>query len=164
MGGTASASLTVTAAVVAVPPTIAKAFAPLAILVNGTTTLTFTLNNPNAGTALSGVGFTDTLPAGLVVATPNGLAEHVWRHGHGGLPAPAASGWSTEACPPAAPARSRWSVTGLTGGLKGNTTSAVTSTEGGTGGDRGGVPRGRRAAGVSRRRRSPRRSGRQASS
>ena len=69
-GGTASASLAVIA-----PPTIAKAFGTPSILVNGTTTLTFTLTNPNAGTALTGVGFTDTLPAGLVVATPNGLAS-----------------------------------------------------------------------------------------
>ena len=44
------------------PPTIDKAFAPLAISVGGTTTLTFTLTNPNAATALTGVAFTDTLP------------------------------------------------------------------------------------------------------
>ena len=67
-GGTASASLMVVA-----PPTIAKSFGAASIAVNGTTTLTFLLTNPNAATALTGVGFTDTLPAGLVVATPNGL-------------------------------------------------------------------------------------------
>ncbi len=58
--------------IVRAPLTIAKAFVPPGILVNGTTTLTFTLTNPNAGTALTGVGFTDAFPAGLAVAaTPN---------------------------------------------------------------------------------------------
>lgn len=50
-------------------PGIAKAFAPATIGVNGTSILTFTLSNPNA-TALSGISFTDTYPAGLVNATP----------------------------------------------------------------------------------------------
>ena len=51
-----SATLTVTAA----PATIAKAFLPAGIPVNGTSTITFTLTNPN-GIALTGAGFTDTL-------------------------------------------------------------------------------------------------------
>jgi uncharacterized repeat protein (TIGR01451 family) len=50
-------------------PGIAKAFAPATISVNGISTLTFTLSNPNA-TALSGMSFTDTYPVGVVNATP----------------------------------------------------------------------------------------------
>ena len=55
------------------PPTITKAFGAGTIPLNGSTTLTFNLSNPNAGTMLTGVGFIDSLPAGLVVSTPNGL-------------------------------------------------------------------------------------------
>ena len=55
------------------PPTIVKAFGAAGIGVGGTTTLTFTIDNPNAVTTLTGVGFNDTLSGGLVVATPNGL-------------------------------------------------------------------------------------------
>jgi uncharacterized repeat protein (TIGR01451 family) len=50
-------------------PGITKAFAPATVPVNGVSTLTFTLSNPNA-TALSGMSFTDTYPAGVVNATP----------------------------------------------------------------------------------------------
>ncbi len=51
------------------PPTITKGFVPASVAVTGTSTLTFTLNNPNATSALSGLAFSDTLPAGLTVAT-----------------------------------------------------------------------------------------------
>ena len=51
-----------------VKPTIAKAFSPNPIAVNGTSTLTFTLTNPNSA-QLSGVTFTDTLPSGVQVAS-----------------------------------------------------------------------------------------------
>lgn len=70
-GNTASANLTVVA-----PPGIAAAFNPSSMPVNGTSTLTITIANPAANTvALSGVAFTDTLPANMVVATPNGLTN-----------------------------------------------------------------------------------------
>src|SRR4030088_2451254 len=55
------------------PPTISKTFGAASIPLNGTTQLSFTLSNTNAGTMLTGVGFTDSLPAGLIVSTPNGL-------------------------------------------------------------------------------------------
>jgi uncharacterized repeat protein (TIGR01451 family) len=54
---------------------IAKAFSPNTILQGGTSTLVFELTQANF--AIPGgsvdIEFTDTLPAGLVVATPNGL-------------------------------------------------------------------------------------------
>ena len=62
--------------VVISPPVIASAFNPGTISLNGTSTLTFTVSNPAANTdPLTGVAFTDTLPASLVVSTPNGLSN-----------------------------------------------------------------------------------------
>src|SRR5262249_58366089 len=76
---TANATVTVVA-----PPTISKAFGAASIPLNGTTTVTFTISNPNnpgtpANGDLTGVAFSDTLPvsggpgsATLVVSsTPN---------------------------------------------------------------------------------------------
>ncbi|WP_347260646.1 hypothetical protein [Rudaea sp.] len=62
----------VTATVTAVvPPTVSKAFSASPIHAGSPTTLTITLSNPNAATALSGVSLTDALPAGTYVyATP----------------------------------------------------------------------------------------------
>jgi len=58
----------VTATVTAiVPPTASKAFSTSPIQTGSPTTLTITLNNPNASTALSGVSLTDALPAGTYV-------------------------------------------------------------------------------------------------
>ena len=50
------------------PPTIAKAFAPSTITSGGTSTITFTLTNPN-GVLLTGANFTDTYPATMVNTT-----------------------------------------------------------------------------------------------
>ncbi len=66
-GNTSNASVTVVG-----PPTISKAFNPTSIALNATSTLSFTITNPNTASALSGVAFTDNLPAGVVVAaTPD---------------------------------------------------------------------------------------------
>lgn len=56
------------------PASITSAFTPALIGVGSTTptALSYTLTNPNASTALSGVSFTDTLPAGLAIDNPNG--------------------------------------------------------------------------------------------
>jgi uncharacterized repeat protein (TIGR01451 family) len=48
-------------------PTLTKAFAPNPITVGGTSTLTFTLTNPNT-VPLTGAAFADQLPTGVVVA------------------------------------------------------------------------------------------------
>lgn len=50
-------------------PTLTKSFSPTTVAVNGTSTLTFTVTNPNNNVALSGIAFTDTLPDGLTVAS-----------------------------------------------------------------------------------------------
>ena len=56
------------------PASISSAFTPALIGIGSTTptALSYTLTNPNASTALSGVSFTDTLPVGLAIDNPNG--------------------------------------------------------------------------------------------
>ncbi len=58
----------------ATPPTFSKAFAATSIPVNGSTTLSFFISNPNP-VPMTGISFTDILPAGLVISTPNGLVN-----------------------------------------------------------------------------------------
>ncbi len=125
-GNTASANITVVA-----PPTITKAFGAATIPLNGSTSLTFTITNPNASVALTGVAFTDTLPAGLVVATPNGLSSTCG----GTATAVAGSGsvsLSGGTLAVSASCTLSVNVTGTTAGVKNNSVQ-VTSTEGGTG-------------------------------
>ncbi|NJD88158.1 MAG: DUF11 domain-containing protein, partial [Betaproteobacteria bacterium] len=58
--------------VTVVQPALTKAFAPATIAQGGTSTLTFTLTNGAGNPAQSGINFTDTLPANVVIAaTPN---------------------------------------------------------------------------------------------
>lgn len=127
-GNTATASITVAA-----PPTISKAFGAASIPLNGSTSLSFTINNPNPSTALTGVGFTDTLPAGLVISTPNGLTGSC---GAGTITATGGAGVvSLSGATLAAGGSCTFSVsvTGTTGGGKNNVTGSVTSAEGGVG-------------------------------
>jgi uncharacterized repeat protein (TIGR01451 family) len=125
-GGTASATLNV-----GIPPTITKAFGATDIALNGTTSLTFTINNPNT-IPLTGISFTDSLPAGLVVATPNGLSNTCGgtvtaTAGSGSI---SLSGGTTSA---SGSCSISLNVKGSTAGAKNNTTGLISSTETGPG-------------------------------
>src|SRR5262249_27073003 len=112
-------------------PSITKQFGATSIPLNGTTSLTFNITNPNTNVALSGLAFTDSLPAGLVVAaTPNlsntcgGTATAV--AGSGSVSLSAGTLASSASCTVSV------NIQGTTAGVKNNSVT-VTSTEGGTG-------------------------------
>lgn len=66
-GGSGSNQTSGATVIVSLPPTIAKAFdTPKAVSINGLTTLTFTLTNPNSMN-LTGGSFTDDFPSGSVL-------------------------------------------------------------------------------------------------
>ena len=95
--------------------------------------MTFTITNPSANTvAESGVAFSDTLPSGLVVATPNGLSNTCGgtataTAGSGSISLTGGSIAANSSCTVAV------NVTGTTAGTKNNTSGSVSSTNGGTG-------------------------------
>ena len=111
-------------------PTISKSFGAATIPLNSSTSLSFNLTNPNS-IALTGIAFTDNLPAGLLVATPNDLTGSC---GGGLITAGAGSGAiSLTGATLAAGASCTFSVNviGITEGVKTNTIAIVTSIEGG---------------------------------
>jgi arabinogalactan endo-1,4-beta-galactosidase len=115
------------------PPNFTMAFAVADVALNGSTSLSFTLSNPNTGTSLSGIGFTDTMPAGLMVATPDGLNGNC---NTGTITANAgSSSVSLSGATLAAGATCSFtvSVSAVAAGVQNNATTAVTSTEGGSG-------------------------------
>jgi hypothetical protein len=125
---------------IAAPPTVAMAFGAASIPVGGTTSLTFTITNPNAvptvdvrpagfftGT-LTNISFTDTLPAGLLIATPNNLGGSCG----GVITATAATNLvSITGLTLAGGATCGFGVDviGVAPGTQANTTGAITSTE-----------------------------------
>jgi sugar lactone lactonase YvrE len=128
-GNTAVASITVVA-----PPILSESFGAPSIAIGGVpTTLTLNIQNSNSTATLSGVGFTDSLPSGLSIATPNGLTNSC-----GGIvTAAAASGsitLSAGTLPVSASCAVVVNVIGTSLGLQNNSTGNVTSNEGGTGG------------------------------
>lgn len=115
------------------PPNVSVSFGAPSIPLNSTTSLTFTVANPNPLMPLSGVGFADTLPSGLSVATPNGLSSSC---GGGTMTAAAGSRSVTLSSAGIAPSKTctaSINVIGTTAGAMTNTAGGVTSNEGGSG-------------------------------
>ena len=128
-GGTSTSYAIDTISVIA-PPVIAKTFAPAAILLDGTSELSLTIGNPNGHAALSGVGFTDILPAGVTVTDDEGSSAC------GGTitrTAPSTIQLSGASLAAGATCTITVTVTGTSTGTKVNTTGNVTSAEGGSG-------------------------------
>ena len=126
-GNTASANLTVASA-----PTITKAFGAASILLNASTSLTFNISNPNVSLALTGISFTDTLPGGLQVATPNGLTTTcngtaTAAAGSGSISLSGASVALNSSC------SISLNVQGVGAGVQNNTTGPISATESGAG-------------------------------
>jgi uncharacterized repeat protein (TIGR01451 family) len=116
------------------PPTLTKTFGAASIPLAGSTSLTFAINNPNSSATLTGIAFTDTLPAGLIISTPNGLTGAC-----GGGTISATQGTKVITLSGATLAASgscnfSVNVTGTAYGTQNNTTGKVSSNEGGTGG------------------------------
>jgi hypothetical protein len=116
--------------VVVAPPQISIAFTPTAIGLNGIAKFRFTLSNPNQSVALSGIGFTDLLPAGLEVAAAPDIQNAC------GGSVNAAGGnitLSNGAIAAGASCTISVNITGTTIGFKDNTAGAANSLEGGAG-------------------------------
>jgi hypothetical protein len=116
------------------PPTIGKAFGAASILIGQSTSLTFSIANPNPTfTTLTNINFSDGFPSGLVVATPNGLTNTCG----GSISAPSGSagvGMSGVTLAPGASCTWSINVTATSAGAKNNTTNAISATESGVGG------------------------------
>jgi hypothetical protein len=128
-GAPASANL-----FVGLPPSITASFAPTSITLGATTTLSFTVKNPNATTTLSGIALFDALPAGLVVASPTGAQGTC---GGGMLTAVPGSGMFSFAGGQLAPGTSctvSLIIDATQAGISQNTAGPVSSTQSGVAG------------------------------
>ena len=126
---TAPTPLTASIDVVA-PPSISAAFGTNLLGLDGTTSLGFTITNPNPTFALSGVGFTDTLPAGLTIA---GQPTNTCGGSFAGDPGSNNFGLSGGQISPASTCTVSVAIAASTTGALTDTTTQVFSTEGGIG-------------------------------
>jgi uncharacterized protein DUF11 len=122
----------VTGAAAQSPPTISKAFSSASVGLNESVTLTFTITNPNPATDLTGVSFSDDMPAGLLIVNPDSLG------GTCDTSVVTLSPSNISLVGTTIPANSSCTlsidVLATAAGDQVNTTGAITSTEGGTGG------------------------------
>ncbi len=115
-------------------PTLVKSFSPTSVAIGGQSTLTFTVTNPNS-TGLSQVAFSDNLPDGVVISTPNGFAGSSCFNAVVTADAGSSSVGMTGALLHAGESCTfNVNVTGTTPGSKVNTTGNVSSAESGPGG------------------------------
>jgi uncharacterized repeat protein (TIGR01451 family) len=123
--GTATATLTVVAA-----PGFAKAFVPAVITLNGTSTLTFTIDNSASPVTAATLSFSDNFPTGMVVATPTNASTTCTG---GTLTAVAASGgvsYTGGSVAAGASCTLQVDVTATTAGSRVNTSSPLSSSLG----------------------------------
>ena len=134
-GNTGDGTAATATLVVMAPPGASKSFAPASVLVNTPSLLTITLVNPNPNaTAITGVGFTDSYPAGLTnTASPNGSTTCA-----GGTVSAAGNGSSVTlsgaTIPPSGSCTVTVNVTSQAAGSYNNSTGSISSGNAGTGG------------------------------
>jgi LPXTG-site transpeptidase (sortase) family protein len=114
------------------PPSISKSFNPVSIQAGGTSLLTFTITNPNAGTMLTGVSFSDVYPSGVVnqslPGTPNTCGGTLTANvGDGGVSLVGGSILAGGSC------QVKVNVTSATPATYNNTSGNVSSLNGGLG-------------------------------
>jgi uncharacterized repeat protein (TIGR01451 family) len=111
-----------------VPPTLTKAFSPSTVTVGATTTLTFTLTNPNL-VGLSRITFADPFPGGLGVAANPAVFNSC-----GGVPSVGpfalAVAYANASLRPGGSCTFSVNVTATSAGVKNNTTTIVSSSAG----------------------------------
>jgi hypothetical protein len=112
------------------PPMLEKNFGATKIAVRRTTSLTFTLSNPNVAIPLTNISFEDPLPVGLVISEPNGL---IGSYGVGNILAPPRGNiirFSVDALEGNGVCSFSVNIEAVDAGPKNNFTSAVSFAEG----------------------------------
>jgi hypothetical protein len=115
---------------VVAPPSISGAFGTALLGLDGATSLAFTITNPNATFALSGIGFTDALPAGLTIA---GEPTNTCGGSFAGDPGSNNFGLNGGQISPASSCTVSVPIAATTTGALTDTTTQVLSAEGGIG-------------------------------